>query len=109
MAYAALLLLQRLKARFPAARASCGHRLFLSAFIIASKLCGDETYSTRSWCLVGQNMFQPKQVNQMERELCGYLAYNLHVTASQIADFQEAIRTDRQKAFSLWGGQPHFV
>lgn len=54
-------------------------------------------------------MFQPKQVNQMERELCGYLAYNLHVTASQIADFQEAIRTDRQKAFSLWGGQPHFV
>ncbi|KAG2069647.1 hypothetical protein BDR04DRAFT_1232124 [Suillus decipiens] len=35
--FAALVLLQRLKARFPTARGSSGHRLFVSAFMLASK------------------------------------------------------------------------
>ncbi|KAJ7846990.1 hypothetical protein B0H14DRAFT_2357356, partial [Mycena olivaceomarginata] len=40
--YAALVLLQRLKARFPTARGSC-HRFFISAFMIASKVICDDT------------------------------------------------------------------
>jgi hypothetical protein len=43
--FAALILLQRLKARFPTARGSSGHRLFISAFMIASKVICDDTYS----------------------------------------------------------------
>ena len=39
--FAALVLLQRLKAKFPTARGSSGHRLFISAFMIASKVICD--------------------------------------------------------------------
>lgn len=73
----ALLLLRRLKTRFPAARGSSGHRLFISAFMIASKVVCDDTYSNQSWCTVGQKMFSLKEMNQMEREMCGYLEWNL--------------------------------
>ena len=46
--FAALYLLQRLKARFPTAQGSSGHRLFISAFMIASKVICDDTYSNKS-------------------------------------------------------------
>lgn len=91
----ALLLLWRLKLRFPAARGSCGYRLFLSAFRLASKIFCDDMYSTRSWCIVGQNMFQPGEMNQMERELCAHLEYNLHVTQNQLAVLESYLRTQR--------------
>jgi hypothetical protein len=52
--FALLVLLQRLKARFPTARGSSGHRLFISAFMIASKVICDDTYSNKSWSIVGQ-------------------------------------------------------
>ncbi|KAK0460949.1 uncharacterized protein EV420DRAFT_1529340 [Desarmillaria tabescens] len=68
--FAALILLQRLKARFPTARGSSGHRLFLSAFMIASKIICDDTYSNKSWTIVGQGMFNLREINQMEREMC---------------------------------------
>ena len=42
--YASLFLLQRLKARFPAAKGSSGHRLFIFAFTLASKIICDDTY-----------------------------------------------------------------
>ena len=57
--FAALYLLQRLKARFPTAKGSSGHRLFISAFMIAFKIICDDTYSNKSWCIVGQGMFDP--------------------------------------------------
>jgi hypothetical protein len=47
--FGALVLLQRLKARFPTARGSSGHRWFISAFMIASKVICDDTYSNKSW------------------------------------------------------------
>ena len=46
--FAALYLLQRLKARFPAAKGSSGRRLFISAFMLASKIISDGTYSNKS-------------------------------------------------------------
>ena len=52
--FAALYLLQRLKTRFIAVHGSSGHRLLISAFMIASKVICDDTYSNKSWCIVGQ-------------------------------------------------------
>jgi len=85
--FAALYLLQRLKNRFPAARGSSGHRLFISAFMIASKVVCDDTYSNKSWAVVGQGMFQLREINQMEREMCGYLEWQLNIDYLELEDF----------------------
>ncbi|KAH9010525.1 hypothetical protein EDB85DRAFT_1879908, partial [Lactarius pseudohatsudake] len=55
--------LQRLKVRFPAAKESSGHRLFISAFMLASNC--DDTYSNKSWflCIVVQGMFALREIN----------------------------------------------
>lgn len=92
--FASLLLLQRLKTRFPAARGSSGHRLFISAFMIASKVICDDTYSNQSWSIVAQKMFALKEINQMEREMCGYLEWNLNVQGEEIAEFEARVRAD---------------
>lgn len=89
--FAALFLLQRLKNKFPAARGSSGHRLFISAFMIASKIVCDDTYSNKSWAVVGQGMFQLKEINQMEREMCGYLEWQLNIDYLQLEEFTEDV------------------
>lgn len=60
--FAALVLLQRLKARFPTARGSSVHCLFISAFMIASKVICDDTYSNKSWAIVAQGMFTLREI-----------------------------------------------
>ncbi|KAJ8585715.1 hypothetical protein M405DRAFT_875244 [Rhizopogon salebrosus TDB-379] len=55
----------RLKARFHTARGSLGHCPFVSAFIPASKVICDDTYSK-------QGMFQLREINQIEREMCHF-------------------------------------
>ncbi|WWC94186.1 hypothetical protein V866_001026 [Kwoniella sp. B9012] len=92
--FAALMLLSRLKQRYPAARGSSGHRLFISAFMIASKVICDDTYSNQSWSIVAQKMFALKEINQMEREMCGYLEWNLNVAGDEIANFEAKIRSE---------------
>ncbi|RSH89826.1 hypothetical protein EHS25_001812 [Saitozyma podzolica] len=92
--FAALLLLQRLKTRHPAARGSSGHRLFISAFMIASKVICDDTYSNQSWVIVAQNMFALQEINQMERELCAYLEWNLNVQGEEVVEFEARIRSE---------------
>ncbi|RSH89737.1 hypothetical protein EHS25_001723 [Saitozyma podzolica] len=90
--FAALLLLQRLKTRMPAVRGSSGHRLFISAFLIASKVLCDDTYSNQSWGIVAQKMFALKELNQMEREMCGYLEWNLNILGEEIIEFEASVR-----------------
>ena len=92
--FAALVLLQRLKARFPTARGSSGHRLFVSAFMLASKVICDDTYSNKSWSIVAQGMFQLREINQMEREMCQYLEWELNVDPITLREFEEMIRKD---------------
>ncbi|OCH86080.1 hypothetical protein OBBRIDRAFT_738657 [Obba rivulosa] len=92
--FAALYLLQRLKARFPAARGSSGHRLFISAFMIASKVICDDTYSNKSWSIVGQGMFALREINQMEREMCSYLEWQLNIEPSALKEFEAKVRRD---------------
>ena len=92
--FAALLLLQRLKVKFPAARGSSGHRLFISAFMISSKVICDDTYSNQSWGIVAQKMFALKEINQMEREMCGYLEWNLNVGGEEVIAFEQSVRAE---------------
>ncbi|GJE91416.1 hypothetical protein PsYK624_075660 [Phanerochaete sordida] len=92
--FAALYLLQRLKARFPAARGSSGHRLFISAFMLSSKVICDDTYSNKSWSIVGQGMFALREINQMEREMCSYLEWQLNVEPTTLAEFEKSVRRD---------------
>ncbi|KAJ7502950.1 hypothetical protein B0H11DRAFT_1987142 [Mycena galericulata] len=83
--YAALVLLQRLKAR---------HRLFISAFMIASKVICDDTYSNKSWSIVAQGMFTLREINQMEREMCNYLDWELTVDNPILSNFETMIQRD---------------
>jgi hypothetical protein len=47
VAYHSLLILARLKSRYPSASCAFGHRLFLTAFMISSKVICDDTYSNK--------------------------------------------------------------
>jgi hypothetical protein len=69
--FATLYLLQRLKAHFPVARGSLGHRLF-----------------------VGQGMFTLRKINQMEREMCSYLEWQLNVDPLMLRNFQNRVQCD---------------
>ncbi|KAF8583829.1 hypothetical protein K439DRAFT_1347551 [Ramaria rubella] len=103
--FTALFLLSRLKSRFPAARGSSGHRLFISAFMIASKVVCDDTYSNKSWTVVGQGMFSLREINQMEREMCGYLEWVLNVDPKELREFEAKVRKD----YGPDGSCPAFV
>ncbi|RPD57751.1 hypothetical protein L227DRAFT_551690 [Lentinus tigrinus ALCF2SS1-6] len=92
--FAALYLLHRLKARHPAARGSSGHRLFLSGFIVASKVLCDDCYSSKAWVIVGQGMFALRDINQMEREFCKYMDWDLNVGSGALKEFEERVRQD---------------
>lgn len=92
--FSALVLLQRLKARFPTARGSCGHRLFITAFMISSKVMCDDTYSNKSWCIAAQSMFTLREINQMEREMCQYLEWELTVDPATLSNFETALKND---------------
>jgi hypothetical protein len=67
-------------------------RLFIAAFIIASKVICDDTYSNHSWCIVAQKMFDLKEINQMEREICAYLQWDLKVKGGELFDFSAGVR-----------------
>ena len=61
------------QSQFPTTRGALGHRLFMSLFMIAFKAICDDTYPNKSWLIVGQGIFQLREINQMEREMCQYL------------------------------------
>ncbi|CAD6891980.1 unnamed protein product [Tilletia laevis] len=89
--YQALYLLKRLKSRYPGARGSSGHRLFISALMLASKSTCDDTYSNKSWTIVGQGLFTLREVNQMERELFSYLGYRVNVDSEVLHNFIDGL------------------
>ena len=47
VAYHCLFPLSRLKSRFPAASYTFGHRLFLTSYMLSSKVACDDTYSDK--------------------------------------------------------------
>ena len=92
--FGALLLLQRLKARLPAAFGSSGQRLFITAFMIASKVISDDKYSNKTWTIVGQGMFQLWDINQMELEMCQYLDWELNFEPDSLKEFEDTVWKD---------------
>ncbi|GAA5862473.1 hypothetical protein JCM1840_004194 [Sporobolomyces johnsonii] len=103
----ALLLLTRLKTRYPSARgtSTSPHRLFLSSLMLSSKISMDDTYSNKSWQVVGQGLFELKEVNQMERELFAFLGWNVVVRDEELAAWVEEVvvpyEAQRELATSL--------
>ena len=82
--FAALVLLQHLKAYFTTAHRSSSHHLFLSAFMIASKVICDDSYANKSWSIVSQGMFRLHKINQMECVMCQYLNLELNVELGRV-------------------------
>ncbi|KPV78078.1 uncharacterized protein RHOBADRAFT_50591 [Rhodotorula graminis WP1] len=103
----ALLLLSRLKQRYPSARgtSTSPHRLFLSSLMLSSKISMDDTYSNKSWQIVGQGLFELREVNQMERELFAFLGWNVVVRDEEldgwIQDVVTPYEAERELARSL--------
>ncbi|GAA6010152.1 hypothetical protein JCM11491_005365 [Sporobolomyces phaffii] len=99
----ALLLLTRLKTRYPSARgtSTSPHRLFLSSLMLSSKISMDDTYSNKSWQIVGQGLFELKEVNQMERELFAFLGWNVVVRDEELAAWVEDVVTPYENERSL--------
>ncbi|KAG8710066.1 hypothetical protein FRC08_017665 [Ceratobasidium sp. 394] len=62
--------------------------------MITSKVICDDTYSNKSWCVVGQGMFILREVNQMEREMCGYLEWVLSVKPEDLRHFEAVVRKE---------------
>jgi hypothetical protein len=60
--------------------------------MIASKVLYDETYSNHSWEVVAQRIFGLKEINQMEREICAHLQWNLNIQGDELSDFSARIR-----------------
>ena len=87
------------------ARGSLGYRLFVSAFMIASEVICNDTYSNKSWSIVGQGMFQLREINQMEREMCQYLDWELNIEPGTLKEFEDMVRKD----FAGPGPYPTYV
>ncbi|KAJ3550476.1 hypothetical protein NMY22_g447 [Coprinellus aureogranulatus] len=94
VAVVALLLLQRLKDRFPRSRSAEGHRLFLTAYIIGSKIMHDETYSNKTWGNAVQNMYSAAEIGRMELEFCTRVQWDLTVTGDMFNAFQSLVERD---------------
>lgn len=75
------LYLKRLKIKHPhsVGSAGCGHRMFLSSLLLASKYLYDDTYDNTAWAQVSSGLFDVVQINHMERELLSYLNYELYI------------------------------
>ena len=50
--------------------------------MLASKIICDDMYSNKSWCIVGQRMIALREINQMVREMCSYLEWQLNIDPS---------------------------
>ncbi|KAJ7072651.1 hypothetical protein C8F01DRAFT_1104805 [Mycena amicta] len=62
--------------------------------MIASKVICDDTYSNKSWSIVAQGMFSLREVNQMEREMCNYLDWELTVDNPILSNFEAMVQRD---------------
>ncbi|KAF6742976.1 hypothetical protein DFP72DRAFT_994123 [Ephemerocybe angulata] len=88
---AAMILLCRLKAQYPAVQGSSGHRLFLTALVIADKILNDDSYENESWVTLSIRMFPLAEINQMEQEMCSFLEWDLRVDGEMLRSFEAAL------------------
>ncbi|KAG2067992.1 hypothetical protein BDR04DRAFT_1158351 [Suillus decipiens] len=62
--------------------------------VLVSKVICDNTYSNKSWSIVAQGMFQLQEINQMEREMCQYLEWELNVDPVMLGEFEDMVKKD---------------
>ena len=79
------------KVQFPAVYDFSGHCLFISAFMLTSKVICDDTYFNKFWSIISQGMFALREINQIERKMCSYLEWQLNVNLSQLQDFESKV------------------
>ncbi|KAJ7821165.1 hypothetical protein B0H13DRAFT_2377531 [Mycena leptocephala] len=91
--YTALVFLERLKIKFPAANGCSGHRLFITAFMLASKVLNDESYTNSAWSHLA-GIYPLRDINHMEREMCRYLDWNLAVNSRSLSNFRAMLSRD---------------
>ncbi|KAJ3522988.1 hypothetical protein NM688_g8795 [Phlebia brevispora] len=84
--FTALYLLLHLKSRFPAVRRSSG------PLMLPSKAICDDTYSNKSWSIVGQEIFALREINQMEWEMYSYLEWQLNIDPQELKEFDFKVR-----------------
>ena len=59
--------------------------------MLSSKVICDDTYSNKSWSIVGQGMFALREINQMEREKCSYLQWQLNIEPRALKEFEQKV------------------
>ena len=57
--------------------------------MITSKVICNGTYSNKSWSIVSWAMFQLREINQMEWEMCQYLDWELNVEPGNLKEFKD--------------------
>lgn len=94
--FAALMLLQRLKAMHPSAGAAprSSYGLFLVSYMLATKTHSDASYANVDWVRASGHMFQLRGLNGMERELLTHLHWKVNVDADEASLFQRAVMRD---------------
>jgi hypothetical protein len=60
--------------------------------MISSKVMCDDTYSNKSWSVVAQGMFNLREINQMKREMCNYLEWELTAANPMLSSFEAAVK-----------------
>lgn len=58
---------------------SSGHRLFISAFMIPSKVLRDDANSNKSWWVVGLGMFSLREIDHTEGKACSEVALSVKI------------------------------
>ncbi|KAG8727935.1 hypothetical protein FRC11_012166, partial [Ceratobasidium sp. 423] len=69
-------------------QASSGHRPFLAAFIIASKLTCDSGYTLKSWYYIAQRIFTLHNIDQMEHKMCCDLDWHFRINPEDLTAFE---------------------
>ena len=62
--------------------------------MIASKVICDTTYNNKAWFIVAQGTFNHREINQMEREMCLYLNWDLTVDNTILTNFTAMVVRD---------------
>ena len=85
--FAALILLRRLKSRYPITCCSSGYGLFITALVIATKVLINHPYSNKSWATFIDGAFTLGKLNDMERTMCNNLDWDVGISAGFLGQF----------------------
>jgi hypothetical protein len=65
--------------------------------MLSSKVICDDTYSNKSWAIVGQGFYDLRDVNLMEREMIHYLSWDLTISGPDLQAFTDRIKNNYRK------------